>query len=428
MLALVTEDQDAQDRHIVAARAAAIQSADVDLEFAALGFEGWSLVARGQVSAGMALLDEAAAAATGGEVSDLATIADIYCKMLMACELALDVRRAEQWMTVVESLSRRTQCLAPPLLYCRTSYCGILVARGRWADAEAELELSLQAAASEWEALRAGAIIRLANVRLGQGRLDEADELLAGYEHEPSATRPLARLYVAQGEVERAAALLRRQLSSPQPVIERAGVLALVVETELAAGRTDRGREAAAQLQQLSEASDAPLLAILGHWAAGLVACATSDDHAAAYLESAISGFGNADLSFEEARARLQLAKTAAATNRPLAITEARTALARFEQLSAAPYADDAARFLRELGVTARSAPRSKGTLTQRERQVLGLLAEGLTNEQIATRLYVSTRTAEHHVSNILSKLGVRNRASAVAYAIRHPVEHHGRA
>jgi DNA-binding NarL/FixJ family response regulator len=57
--------------------------------------------------------------------------------------------------------------------------------------------------------------------------------------------------------------------------------------------------------------------------------------------------------------------------------------------------------------------------LTRRENEVLLLLCEGLTNDEIAVKLVVSTRTVDHHVSAVLTKLGVASRGAAVAQARR---------
>ena len=65
------------------------------------------------------------------------------------------------------------------------------------------------------------------------------------------------------------------------------------------------------------------------------------------------------------------------------------------------------------------SGPRGDGRLTTREDEVLDLLGEGLDNAAIAARLFVSRRTAEHHVSNILAKLGLRTRSEVTAYVAR---------
>ena len=100
-------------------------------------------------------------------------------------------------------------------------------------------------------------------------------------------------------------------------------------------------------------------------------------------------------------------------------MAEARAALAVFEKLEAARYVDAASAVLRELGQKV-APPRSSGqVLTKREADVLQLLGEGLSNPEIAERLFISRKTVEHHVGNLLLKLGLRNRAEATAYAVR---------
>jgi DNA-binding NarL/FixJ family response regulator len=101
-----------------------------------------------------------------------------------------------------------------------------------------------------------------------------------------------------------------------------------------------------------------------------------------------------------------------------VAAGEARAALSVFEDLGAGRDADAAAALLRELGVkAARRGPKNIGRLTKREQEVLGLVGEGLSNPEIAERLFISRKTAEHHVSRILAKLGVRGRAEAARLA-----------
>jgi len=102
-----------------------------------------------------------------------------------------------------------------------------------------------------------------------------------------------------------------------------------------------------------------------------------------------------------------------------------RTALAELECLGARPAAALVSRRLRELGVRGlargpRPATRANpGNLTARELEVLTLVAEGLRNAEIAQRLFISIKTVDHHVSAILTKLGVHSRQEAAMAATR---------
>jgi DNA-binding NarL/FixJ family response regulator len=124
-------------------------------------------------------------------------------------------------------------------------------------------------------------------------------------------------------------------------------------------------------------------------------------------------------MPMELARCRLVLATALADAQPDLAVKEARAALEVFERLDAPRHADAAAALLRTLGSRPGPGPRLEGTLTRREAEVLELLGHGLSNPQISDRLYISRKTVEHHVSNILAKLGLRSRAEAAAYAAR---------
>ncbi len=154
---------------------------------------------------------------------------------------------------------------------------------------------------------------------------------------------------------------------------------------------------------------------------AGAVAAARGDTAAARReLEDAAARFADLAHPHDEARARLALAEVLAAEASPLAPACARAARDALERLGARHDADRAAALLRDLGVAGRQTTRGdRDDLTAREREVLRLLAAGLSNAAIAERLVIAPKTAEHHVGRVLAKLGVRSRAEAAAHAVR---------
>ena len=141
-------------------------------------------------------------------------------------------------------------------------------------------------------------------------------------------------------------------------------------------------------------------------------------------LRTAVRLFAAARLPLEQARARVALAQAAAASDPGVALAEARQAAETFAWLGASVEFDRTSALLRSLGGRPHPAPRADGLLTGRERDVLSLVADGLSNPEIAERLFLSRKTIAHHVSNVLAKLGVRNRGEAAAWLVSHDDRH----
>ena len=253
----------------------------------------------------------------------------------------------------------------------------VLLSTGDWAAAESELEEALQASHLTEPALAAETLAALAELRLAQNRVEDAAGLIAGVADHPATTHVLAALHLARDEPAAAEAVLRRRLRAlGDDRLESALLLELLSTVERQAGRVPEARETAERLSALA------------------------------------------------ARTHLLLART---LDGDAATAAARAALTGFEALGAGREADAAAAFLRSLGQRpSRAHERGGGTLTKREREVLALLGEGLSNRAIAERLFVSQKTAQHHVAAVLFKLDLSNRAQAAAYAVRqlHEREH----
>ena len=219
-----------------------------------------------------------------------------------------------------------------------------------------------------------------------------------------------------------AAAVLHRRLNAiGDENVLAAPFLALLVEVQLRQGDADGADATAERLDGAAARSSLPRLQAMAGFARGRVAAFRGDPEAAKILGSSLSAFAAQGLPLDAARARFEMALALESTEPEVAVGEARTALAEFERLGAPRDADTAAAFMREHGVAGRTGPKRLGSLSKREREVLGLVGEGLTNSEIAARLFISTKTAGNHVSNVLSKLNLRSRTEAAAYAVRFP-------
>lgn len=192
---------------------------------------------------------------------------------------------------------------------------------------------------------------------------------------------------------------------------ERAAPLQLLVRAQAALGNLDAAAEGLADLDALATViGTAPLRAIAAH-CGGICAAAEGDaDGARRRFEDAVGLAERARLPYESAQARLELAVTLVRLGRR---TEAREHARRAESELRRLGAD--VESIRAAGVVASEVDPPR--LTPREREVLGLVARGLSDREISAELVLSEHTVHRHVANILAKLNCSTRAAAVAKA-----------
>jgi DNA-binding CsgD family transcriptional regulator len=195
----------------------------------------------------------------------------------------------------------------------------------------------------------------------------------------------------------------------------------LLVELELERGKSHEALAGAEELLAMASRLDVPAITARSHYLLGRALATVGDDIAARELERARLSFVELAMPYDAARSRLSLARLTHAADEEAAAEEAKGALATFQELGAAPDADAAAALLRQWGVRAvRRGANALGSLTTREQEILTLLGEGLSNREIAARLFITPKTVEHHVGHVLTKLDLKRRGEAAAFAVRY--------
>jgi DNA-binding CsgD family transcriptional regulator len=182
------------------------------------------------------------------------------------------------------------------------------------------------------------------------------------------------------------------------------------VEAGVRCGEPERAAAALARLTEIAGAAGTD-------WALGAQALAEAllrDGGAAEErYRTAIARLGRARVTPLEARAKLLYGE---ALRRDRRRRDAREVLVEahgmFTAMGALAFAERSGRELRATGTTARlRGDEARDRLTEREQQIAGFACDGLTNAEIGTRLFISPRTVEYHLSKIFTKLGIRSRA-----------------
>jgi DNA-binding CsgD family transcriptional regulator len=415
-------DRATKERLFLEALDIALRFGDDDLHFVTLAYYGASLVHGDRTEEGMLRLDEACAAIAGSDVEDFFLFEEIFCQLFSACEYAHDIARADQWIRIGDEIASRRN-LPSVSAFCRTHYGGLLTAAGRWNEADEALTEAVRLWGLGFGSLRGGALVRLADLRVRQGRLEEAEQLLDGMDAFTEAARPIAAIHLARRNTALAAEVIERALSQMDPSgASAAGLWALIVDVHLSTGAVDEATTAVERLVDIGERHPSHYLRATAALARGRLCLVAGSGDAKACLNEALSGFAEARMPVEVAHVRLTLADALSKEQPEVALAEAKAALEAFEQLRAARMADSAAALMRKLGGPARTGPKGLGgigVLTKREAEVLDLLGLGLSNPEIGDRLFITRKTVEHHVGNVLSKLGLRSRAEAAAYLAR---------
>jgi ATP/maltotriose-dependent transcriptional regulator MalT len=372
------------------------------------------MIYAGQVSEGLALLDEAMIGISAGEVSPILA-GMVYCSMIEACQEVSDYSRAAAW---TRALTR--WCDAQPGLVPYTGQCSlhrgqIMRLRGAYEDALAEFALAQRRYQVEGTAIAAAlALTEQGDVLRLQGKLDEAESAYGlaaeqGYEPQPG----LVLTWTLRSRTAAAVSAVRRLLAEARTPVHRSRLLPAAVEVMVAAQLPDEARGYCEQLSEIAAAFGNSALQAMSAYAAASVELITDQDQEAlADARESCRLWSDVGSPYETARARVLIGRALRNLgDQDSAAAELGVARRAFVDLGATPAVQEIDRMLR------RTLP---GGLTEREAEVLRLVAAGRSNHDIASVLVLSPKTVERHLSNIFVKLGVSSRTAAAAYAHEH--------
>jgi ATP/maltotriose-dependent transcriptional regulator MalT len=386
----------------------------IDLEAAALQTIGRLLIDAGNLTDGLGHLDEAMLSAVEGKLNPYTT-GKVYCSLISACEQLGDLSRAAEWTDATLRWSEDHPMAMWPGI-CRVHHAALLQLRGDWGAAEREA----RQACTELDGFHvpnvAAGYIEIGDIRRRLGDLDGAEAAFATAEElcgQQSAGLALVRL--AQRRVDSATAIITQMLEDHTwNRLARAKLLPARVQIAVAAQDLDAATAAADELERIVTEYDSPALLAAALCSRGRLQLAQGDDRTAcATLREALRHWQQLEVPYEVATVRLLLGQACRACgDEDAASSSFASAAAIFDRLGAALDS----RHIRDLT----SSTLLPANLTTREAAVLGLVASGVTNRDIAAALHLSERTVARHLSNIFTKIGVATRTAAAAFAYEH--------
>jgi DNA-binding CsgD family transcriptional regulator len=409
---------DFEAAYAAAADAAAIgeRCGDADLIACARHQQGRARLQQGQVETGLALLDETMIAVAGGELSPLVT-GLMYCSVIQACQQVYAIDRSREWTAALARWCDGQPDMVAFAGVCQVHRAEIMQLQGAWPDA---IEAARRACARSQGVNRqaaAAAFYQQAEVHRLKGDFAAAEEAYRSASHLGLEPQPgLALLRLVQGRTDAAAAAIRRAAGATTDRLKRMSLLPGYIEIVLATGDVQDARNACRELEEIARTFDTGVPGAIAAQARGAVDLAEGEAQAAlGSLRCAFEVWQRIEAPYAAARVRVLIGLACRALgDEDGAGLEIDAARSVFERLGAMP---DLAR----IDSLLKGRPSSHAhRLTPRELQVLRLVAAGATNKAIASKLSLSEKTIDRHVSNIFAKLDVPSRTAATAFAYQH--------
>jgi DNA-binding CsgD family transcriptional regulator len=418
---LARGDWEAADASATEAAAIGARFHDADLVACALHQEGRALIRKGEIEAGLTLLDEAMVAVVADELSPLMT-GLIYCSVILACREVFALDRARQWTSALARWCRDQPQIVAFTGSCLVHRAEILQLEGAWPEAFA-------AAGQVCKRFREGidpqppaaAFYQRAEMHRLRGAFAAAEadyRRASGFGCEPQPGLALLRL--AQGDAAAAAAMARVLGATADP-LRRARLLPALVEIALAAGDVEEAERACGEFEEFAAVIGRGVPEAIAAGARGAVLLAQGEAAAALrVLRHSLEVWQVVGAPYETARVRSLIGRACRAlADDDGAELEFAAARATFENLGARPDLAHLDALAAARGRTDSHRLKQHG-LTRRELQVLRLVSTGSSNAAIAAELSLSQRTVERHLSNIFTKLDLKSRTAAAAWTYRH--------
>jgi len=390
---------------------------DLDLITLSRLGRGQSLIPQGKIAEGVTLLDEAMVAVDSGEVSPVVS-GIVYCAVIETCQKIYDVRRAQEWTVALTRWCESQPDLVPFRGQCLVRRAQIMQLHGEWSDALNESQRASRILSQPPGEPAAGeAYYHQAELYRLQGEFTKAEEMYREASKWGRKPQPgVVLLRFAQGHIDAAKTAIETALHETKNHMSRSAILPAYVDIMIETHNIEKARTAVNELSAIASQFNAPYLHAVSSYWMGAVYLAEGDAQSAlTALRTSWTKWIELDAPYEAARTRTMLGCAYRAIgDEDSALIEFNAAHWTFQQLNAIP---DRNRVNALLGTPVR---KELHTLTLREQQVLRLIAGGETNKSIASKLFISERTVERHISNIFNKIDVHSRAAATAWAYEH--------